>query len=112
MSTRTRLYMRIIEKMADDAEVVAMCEKEIARAAKSAEKTADKYAKALSVMKGHAVEPVCARDLAHEIQLKYGTDERWTTQGASYYLRRMVKEGIVEEAAVEDSKVKHYIYAG
>lgn len=113
VSTKTRLYMRIMEAMYDDAEVVAMCQAEIDRAKKSAEKTADRLATALSVIKFFTdpEKPVCAKDFARKVNQSCG--ENWNTRTASYYLRELVKQGVVEEVEVEaKSAPKHYVYVG
>ena len=114
MSKRTEMFARIAAAMPEDAEVQEWVAKELERAGKSSAKTAERLDMALHVIKGHAVEPVCAKDFAREVNLQFGMEHNWNTRTAGYYLRQLVLSGVAEEVPYEDKKSgpKMYIYVG
>ena len=113
ISTRSRMYARIMDAMPDDKEVQEFCAKEIERNDKVAKKTADKLEMALETIKGHAAVAVGTKDFAREVNLKFNPETRWGARTASYYLRKLVEQGRVEEIVPEKkSESKKYLYIG
>ena len=114
MSKRTEMFARIAAAMPEDAEVQEWVAKELERAGKSSSKTAERLDMALRAIKGHAVEPVCAKEFAREVNLQFGMEHNWNTRTAGYYLRQLVLNGVAEEVPYEDKKTgpKMYIYVG
>ena len=114
MSKRTEMFARIAAAMPEDAEVQEWIAKELERAGRSAAKTQERLDMALQIIKGHAVEAVCAKDFAHEVNLAFGASQNWNTRTAAYYLRQLVLKGVAEEVPYEDKKIgpKMYIYVG
>ena len=114
MSKRTDMFARIADAMPEDVEVQEWVAKELERAGRSAAKTQERMDMALRVIKGHVVEPVSAKDFAHEVNLQFGAAHNWNTRTAAYYLRQLVLNGIAEEVPYEGKKTgpKMYIYVG
>lgn len=113
MSKRTNMICRIMDAMPDDAEVQEWCSRELDRAGKSAAKTQERYDMASCTIRRHAINPVCAKEFADEINITYDPDRKWSTHTASYYLRQLVSKGEAEEVPNEGKKSgpKMYIYA-
>lgn len=113
MSKRTEMFARIAAAMPEDAEVQEWVAKELERAGKSAAKTQERYDMASCIIRMYDTNPVCAKDFAHEINITYDPDDRWSTHTASYYLRQLVSKGEAEEVPNEDKKSgpKMYRYA-
>lgn len=113
MSTRADMFKRIADAMPQDAEVQEYCAKILANASKSSEKTTKRLDMALHAIKKHAVEPVCAKEFAREVNLQFGMEDDWNTRTAGYYLHQLVLNGVVEEVPYEDKKTgpKMYKYA-
>ena len=114
MSKRTEMFARIAAAMPEDVEVQEWVAKELERAGRSAAKTQERLDMALRVIKGHVVEPVFAKDFAHEVNLQFGAAHNWNTRTAAYYLRQLVLNGVAEEVPYEGKKTgpKMYIYVG
>lgn len=113
-STRRQVYVRIMEAMPEDVEVQDMCRKQIDQIDKQAAKTADKYqfVRERAAMLG--ADGMSARDFARKLNESGASvaGYRFATQGASYYLRKMVEEGVVEEMPAEKGQPKKYVYVG
>lgn len=114
MSKRTEMFKRIAKTMPNDVEVQEWVAKELERAGRSAAKTQERLDMALRVIKGHATNPVSAKDFAHEVNLQFGAGQGWNTRTAAYYLRQLVIKGVAEEMQYEEKKSgpKRYIYVG
>ena len=114
MSKRTDMLNRIASAMPEDVEVQEWIAKELERAGRSAAKTQERLDMALRVIKGHVMEPVSAKDFAHEVNLQFGVAHNWNTRTAAYYLRQLVLNGVAEEVPYEGKKTgpKMYIYVG
>lgn len=113
-STRRQVYVRIMEAMPNDTEVQDMCRKQIDQIDKQAAKTADKYQFVLERAAMLGADGMSARDFARKLNENGASAQgyRFATQGASYYLRKMVAEGIVEEMPTDKGEPKKYLYAG
>lgn len=113
-NTRRQVYVRIMNAMPEDAEVQTLCQKQIDQIDKQAAKTADKYqfVRERAAMLG--VDGMSARDFARKLNENGASTQgyRFATQGASYYLRKMVADGIVEEVSVDKGEPKKYVYVG
>ena len=114
MSKRTEMFARIAVAMPEDVEVQEWVAKELERAGKSSAKTAERLDMALHAIKRHAVEPVCAKEFAREVNLQFGMEHNWNSRTAGYYLRQLVLKGVVEEVPYEGKKTgpKMYVYVG
>lgn len=104
MSKRTNMIRRIMDAMPDDAEVQEWCSRELDRAGKSAAKTQERYEMASCSIRQHDTNPVSAKEFADEINRVYDPDDKWSTQTASYYLRKLVSKGEAEEVSNDDKK--------
>lgn len=99
MATRKELFARIAETMADDAEVVEMCNKYIEQLSKKYSKPntdAEEFARAVAAfMVKHSI-PMTNKELATAMGV--------STQKMSAALRRLIDQGVVNRYADNDKK--------
>ena len=88
---KSRMFVRIMDAMPEDAEVQEFCSNLLAKEQARAEKSERKMNMALTVFTMRVDEPVSAREFANLVNEECLSDEEWTTRSASYYLRRMVE---------------------
>lgn len=115
VSTKSRMYARIMEAMPQDAEVQEYCKRHIDKIQAGQDKTKTRLDMAMNIaMRYDDVDnPVCAKVVASKVNTDYGLagDDRWTTRTASYYLNQLVKDGKME-VAEEPKSPKSYYYIG
>lgn len=109
MSTNNEIYARIREAMSDDAEVVAFCDKYLKKAEARSSLTLARKSSVLSAL-GELGDMRSAAEVAeymneNGIDLDIAKDNKWTTQGVGYYLRKLRDEGKVTE---EEGSPKMY----
>lgn len=99
-TTRKELFERIAETMADDVEVVEMCEKYIAQLTKPRKKSVNKEAlefdAALATFMSEAEAPMRMSELAEAMGVAW--------QKVSASLKRMEANGTVKRCEVEGEK--------
>lgn len=115
VSTKSRMYARIMEAMPQDEEVQEYCKRHIDKIQAGQDKTKMRLDMAMNIaMRYDDVDnPVCAKVVASKVNTDYGLagDNRWTTRTASYYLNQLVKDGKME-VAEEPKSPKSYYYIG
>lgn len=113
--TQSQMFEQILSVFGDEnspyytEDIAEMCRKKIASSKKSNDKTAKKLEVVRQYIKRFIDEddPVSSKDLAAIIMSE--TEERWTPQGAGYYLRKLVADGAVREIG---KSPKTYIWIG
>jgi hypothetical protein len=107
-TTRAQLFARIAETMANDSEVVEMCEKYIAQLSKPRPHKANpKVAEFAELLYNHMVaedEELTASEWAGFLSDQVG--ETVSTQKVSAALSRLVKEGLVDRIVGETKSSK------
>lgn len=97
MATAAELYRRIMDRMADDPEVVALCRSHVERADAQLRRTQGRIAQVKALLSSLGEEGATAADAA--ASLSASTGEEWSARKASWYLSRLVRDG---EAEAED----------
>ena len=114
MATQIELYYRIREAMADDAEVVALCDKHIApyesRKDKSGKRTQD-VRDAIKRLSSRGVGRFSARMVKEECGLDVNDGKGYTIQAASVALRTLAAEGYITQVESEKGEPKMYSVA-
>ena len=110
-SPKSRMFVRIMEAMPDDAEVQEYCSTLLAREAARSEKSAKKMNAALTVFTMKVEGDVSAREFAELVNESGLSEEVWTTRSASYYLRRMVETGVAVPVEGAKGEPKRYAQA-
>lgn len=99
-TTNTELYRRIMDRMSDDPEVVALCRSFVERADAQAARTQGRFAQVRAFLSSLGDEELAS---AEEVASAISTPkDDWTTRRASWYLARLVRDG--EAEAVDGSK--------
>lgn len=111
MATQIELYYRIREAMADDAEVVALCDKHIspyeARRDKSGKRTQD-VRDAIKRLSSRGVGRFSARMVKEECGLEVNDGKGYTIQATSVALRALAAEGYIAQVESEKGEPKMY----
>lgn len=113
--TQVEMFKQILDVFGDEnspyfeQDIADMCRKKIAAADKSSSDTARKLELVRSYIKKYVTEDEqrSAKEIA--VEMTEDTGERWTPQGAGFYLRKLVTEGCVEECG---KNPKTYIFVG
>lgn len=114
--SQMEMYKQIISVFGDPdspyyaQDIVEMCEKKMAYNSKRSQKSQYKVECVRNCIKKYtdSSQQRSAKELASEL-IEEMPQERWTTQGVSYYLRQLVAQGVVEECG---KSPKTYIYVG
>lgn len=106
MATNVELYRRIMERMSDDAEVVAMCRKYVDRADTASSETLARLEQVVSYL-----GTLDSEALVSAKQVAEGMDCGWNVRKASYYLSRLVREERAEKV-VEKGQPTLYRFLG
>lgn len=99
MATQVELYKRIKDAMADDAEVVALCDKFISRSDTQNETTKrnrDMVLRALEEMQFDVDGNFTSKEVARTVTLM-NAGESWNVRKAASYLSRLVREGVLRK---------------
>lgn len=99
MATQVELYKRIKSAMADDAEVVALCDKFISRSDTQNETTKrnrDMVLRALEEMQFDVDGNFTSKEVARMVTLM-NEGESWNVRKAASYLSRLVREGVLRK---------------
>ena len=110
-SPKSRMFVRIMEAMPDDAEVQEWCAAALTREKARSEKSAKKMNAALTVFTMKVEETVSAREFAELVNESRLADDVWTTRSASYYLRRLVETGAAVPVEGAKGEPKRYAQA-
>ena len=110
-SPKSRMFVRIMEAMPDDAEVQEWCAAALAREKARSEKSAKKMNAALTVFTMKVESTVSAREFAELVNESGLSEEVWTTRSASYYLRRLVETGAAVPVESGKGEPKRYAQA-
>lgn len=110
-SPKSRMFVRIMEAMPDDAEVQEWCAAAITREQARSEKSVKKMNAALTVFTMKVEGTVSAREFAELVNESGLAEEVWTTRSASYYLRRLVETGAAVPIESGKGEPKRYAQA-
>lgn len=110
-SPKSRMFVRIMEAMPQDAEVQEWCTAALAREKARSEKSAKKMNAALTVFTMKVEGDVSAREFAALVNESGLAEDVWTTRSASYYLRRMVETGVAVPVEGGKGEPKRYAQA-
>ena len=95
MATNVELYRRIMGRMADDPEVVAMCRAYVDRAEAHSSQTNARLAQMTELLASLGEDSlVSAAEAAAALTERGG--EEWSTRKASWYLSRLVRDSVAE----------------
>lgn len=98
MATNVELYRRIMERMADDPEVVGMCRAYVDRAEAQTSQTQARFAQVRGLLASLGEDGLTTAAEAAASLTEEGPEE-WTTRRAAWYLARLSKEGFAETIA-------------
>ena len=121
--TQKDFYNRIIKAMADDAEVVAFCEKKIAQLDTKTSKTADKkndkhdaFMGAIKAILYSASKPMTCGEIMAELNknadlIETNDGKDFSTSLTSAMLRKLGAEGTNEVVKTSEKKVSYFALA-